>query len=109
MNQVIIIGGAPNATYAVTASDTAAVLADPDKIYQDGTANGKVAIGAMITVEDNPIRWGVGGLTPTAGGNGHVANPNDVIKLSSWKAVKTFKYINEVAGSNAVLQITILF
>lgn len=109
MNQVIIIGGAPNATYSVNSADAAAVLVNPGKIYQDGTATGKVAIGAMITVEDNPVRWAVGGGVPVAGGLGHLANPNDVIKLSSWKAVKSFKFLNEVSGQNGVLQVTILF
>lgn len=65
-------------------------------------------VGAVITVEDQSIRYSFG-TAPTndAGtGLGHIATSGTTITLRSGNAVKKFKYLNKTAGSNATLQIT---
>jgi hypothetical protein len=64
--------------------------------------------GASISCEDNAIRYAFG-TTPTndAGTKvGHVLAAGDVLHLHTGNAVKKFKYLNKVAGSDALLQIT---
>lgn len=108
-SQVQIISGVAMGTYALTNSDdTAQTLADA-KIYQDGTVTGRRARAAFITVEDNALRYTVGGVTPTIAGTGHVLQPGDVLKLSSWDSVNTFSWINKTAGENTKINVSVFF
>jgi len=107
--QIQIISGAAMGTYKLTASDDNAQTIATAKKYQDGTASGRRARAAIITVETYALRYTVGNTAPTAGGVGHKLNPGDVLKLSSWDSVNTFSWINNVAGENNVVQITVFF
>lgn len=107
MKLVHVYEGVPNETYSVAGADTAAALGTA-KVYKDGTVTGVKAIGALISVETFPIRYCVGGSTPTTS-LGHLLNPGDVLVLKNWKAVETFKHINKVSGSNSLLQVSVEF
>lgn len=99
---VTIHGGRPGSTYQVSTTNAAAALAT-NKMTQAVT--GKLAESAVITVENNPIRYAFTS-TPTQGGLGHKANPGDIIKLNSRKAITDFKHISDGSGNHAVLQVT---
>jgi hypothetical protein len=65
-------------------------------------------VGALITVETQSIRYSFGTPPTNDAGTalGHIATAGTIITLTSGNAVKKFKYLNKVAGSNAELQIT---
>ena len=107
MRQMLVYEGSPNETYTVNASDTKAGLGAA-KIYQSGVLGGLKAVGCIITVETFGIRYCVGGEDPTTS-LGHLLNPGDVLILRNWKAINTFLYINESAGDNATLMVTVEF
>ena len=58
---------------------------------------------AVITVEDNTIRFRIDGTNPTTA-NGHIAYPGDVIELNSAADIAAFKAIR--ISADAVIQAT---
>jgi hypothetical protein len=104
--------GSPGPTTRIVCSDAVQNLS---AIFTN--ANGAPAIGAIITVEDENIRFTMGGniTTPTypptqgAAALGHVLFENQSLSLVSAKQVRTFQFINAVAQADAVIQVTPLF
>jgi hypothetical protein len=104
--------GKPGATTKITCGDTVDNLED-----EFTNAAGQPAIGAFITVEDNSIRFTMGGniSTPTypptqgAAGLGHEMAATSSIVLSNGAQVRTFQFINAANGSDAILQVTPFF
>ena len=68
-------------------------------------------IGAMITLETQPIRFGFG-ITPTNDAGtalGHVMvadTVNNPMILRSGREVENFRFISKVGGSHGVLHVT---
>jgi hypothetical protein len=74
------------------------------------TAGGVRAQQLLATVETAAIRYTVNGATPTttAGGAvGHLVQSGSIIIVDSWSDIVHFKCINAVAGSGAVVKVTI--
>lgn len=108
MGFVTQFSGAPEETFKITCGDTTDSFDNAEK-YQDGNTTGKKAVSAFITCEDYPIRFAMGGTTPTQGGLGHTLEVGESLYLESWKSINTFEFINKVNGSNATIQVTIGF
>lgn len=106
MKYIHVITGSPGPTERVAASDAAQQFTDDQVI-----SGSKVALGAIITCEDNNIRFALGGATPTqgAGASGHILYSGQSLHLSSPAAVRSFSFINATNGSDAVLQVTFEF
>lgn len=102
---VFVTGGTPGASDKVDVSDVAANLAD-GFIWKGGVQTSLKAKYCLITIETNPVRYCLGGATPTQAGKGHYVRVGDVVKLASFAAIKSFMFINHTNGANAVLQIT---
>lgn len=64
---------------------------------------GMTPVGALLTVETNPIRYRTDGTAPTAS-EGHLVQPGSVIELTSRGDVLSFKAIR--TGSDAVIKAT---
>ena len=73
--------------------------------------NNKTAIGALITCEEENVRFGLGGTDPTQGAAaiGHLLYVGQSLKLSSGPAISSFSYINAVAQTEGVIQVTFEF
>ena len=101
-----IIDGEAEDTYRLTAGDVAASLAS-DKVEQ----NGRKAKFCTFTVETNSLRIALGGAVPTQTGSklGHLLYAGDVLTMSNAKNIQSLQYINDVNGSNAVIQVTLEF
>ena len=100
MNYVTQFSGIVGTTTKTASTDAAKALTAP--------AN---CIGAMITVETQPIRFGFG-ITPTNDAGtalGHVMvadTVNNPLYLRSNKEVEDFRFISKVGGSHGVLHVT---
>jgi len=104
--------GVPGFTTRVASGDLAGNLST---IFTN--ASGRPAIGAIITCEDNDIRFTLGGniATPTnqptigATAVGHLLVKGQSFSLVSGSQVRTFQFINASQQDNAVLQVTPFF
>ena len=90
-------------TQRVAGTDVAQLFSPT--IYTNST---NVAIGALITCEDNDIRFTFGTATPTQGANpvGHFLPSGMSIQLWNAHQIETFKFINAVNAVDGVLQVT---
>lgn len=95
--------GLPDETERIVVTDTAQQFTAAQYMK-----NGSPAIAAVITCEDNQIRFCPGESTPTAGaaGLGHILFVNQNIRLASGRAVQLFSFINHTQQSAGVLQVT---
>jgi len=96
----------------IDVSDTAQGLSQSDWQPTTGKFMGLTAKEMYITCEDNTVHWTCDGTTPTptAGTNvGHKLYPGSSIVLKGLENIKNFQVINETAGSNGTLKITIMF
>ncbi len=100
------ITGSPSQTVKIACTDAAQLFSTSYVISGNLIAN-----AALITCEDNDVRFTLGDATPTQGaaGVGHVLYTNQSIKLHNSKAVKTFKFINYTNAANAIIQVTFEF
>jgi hypothetical protein len=98
--------GTPDDTLRLVGSDAAQALSSTVL-----TVAGRTCKGAIITVEDNPIRIAFGGATPTQGASslGHLLNVGDVMRVYGEGMMQDFKYINANNGNNSVMQLTPLY
>ena len=84
-------------TSAVGASDWSAAVPDTH------------VVSAIITVEDNPIRFRVDGTSPTST-EGHEAQDTEIITLDTEIEVRNFEAIkHSTAGGDAKLKMTTYF
>lgn len=107
---VNIVGGRPTTTYQVNSTDAAQIIALSKQAQGSGDM-GQKCKGALITFEIEDVRYAFT-ATPTQSGGlglGHLAGDGDTLKLQSNKAVRDFKFISNVAGTHAMLTITIGF
>lgn len=64
--------------------------------------------GAMLTVENQSLRYTIDGTAPVATSLGHLAVAGDVIVLDSYQKVKDFQAIRE-GGTDSVIEVTYLY
>lgn len=105
MNKVMPVHGNPSTTITMTASDVVQSIAAANLTNADS----KAAISALITCETYNIRFTCSATNPTQAGLGHLLLANQSLKISNPSALRNFKFINAVNGSNAILQISIEF
>ena len=105
-NPNYIFTGKPTETARYVATDVAQQFA-----VALLTENNKAVIGALITCEENNVRFGLGGTDPTQGAAaiGHLLYVGQSLKLSSGPAISSFSYINAVAQTEGILQVTFEF
>ena len=105
--------GTPLATKKITSADTAQELptaymgSAATRITETGWSTG--AYAALITVETNPIRFALGGTTPTNDGStalGHVLAAGESILLDGEDQVNSFQFVSKTAASPGVLHVT---
>jgi len=98
--------GKPAATVRKVAGDTAKSLSDHSISLTSGS---KKAVAAVISVETNDLRLAFA-ATPTQVGNklGHKYGDGQTVVLMG-PEVDDAKFINDTNGSDAVMQITVLF
>ncbi len=70
--------------------------------------NNSPAIAAVITCEDNTVRFCLGGAIPDFGVTplGHLLFVNQSIRLANGRAIQDFSFINATEQSAGVLQVT---
>jgi hypothetical protein len=95
------LDGDAGTTQSIASTNTAQGLATT---MLTDTNLGK-ANGAIITIEDNSIRYAFN-ATPTQAGLGHIATANSVIILNSPQMVYNFKFISHANNTHAVMQVT---
>jgi len=96
----IIDGGTPTSGLVVYtfSADSVKTLA------QMGVTLSAAMIGALITIETNPVRFGFGGTVDQT--NGHKLFPGDTLIMDSYGQLAQFRACNAVAGQNAKLVIS---
>jgi len=97
------IQGIPDETTRVAVTDVSQLLSAA--LYTQGI---NPAIAVLITCETNPVRFCLGGSTPTQGaaGLGHILYVGQSLRLSSSRAIRTFRFINHTSKADAFLQVT---
>ena len=104
--QTRITAGTPQPTFKMTGTDDSQGLTAAELVHP-GDAN-RSPVGAVITVEDNSLRFTVGGVAASLT-LGHLREPKDVIHLECLRAIKTFEFINSVVGQDTVIMVTVGF
>jgi hypothetical protein len=104
--QTRITAGTPQPTFKMTGTDASQGLTAAELVHP-GDSN-RSPVGAVITVEDNSLRFTVGGVDASLT-LGHLREPKNVIYLECLQAIKTFEFINAVAGQDAVIMVTVGF
>lgn len=109
MRFATLTSGKAKITWKQTSANDAAGLTAANIV---GDA-GQDAIGALITVETNDIRYTLDGSNdPTGSGGadfGHVIKADGGVVLDSPDHVQNFKFCSKTAGSAGVLHITSFF
>ena len=107
MREIKTFDGIAGPTFTQVSSDTAQTITAANLV--DSSTNRR-ARGAIISVEDNGIRYAFNtDAVQAANGPGHLAATNSTIVLASGNMVHKFSFINSTNGSNAALQISPLF
>ncbi len=104
--QTRITAGTPQPTFKMTGTDASQKLTAGELVHPGDT--NRSPVGAVITVEDNSLRFTVGSVSASLT-LGHLRKPGDVIHLECLQAIKTFEFINAVAGQDAVIMVTVGF
>lgn len=102
--------GKAKITWKQTSANSAAGLTAANIVSDNAEQN---AIGALITLETNDIRYTLDGSNdPTGSGSanfGHVLAAAGGLVLDSPDQVQNFKFCSKTAGSHGVLHITSFF
>lgn len=100
------ICGVPGTTVRIASSDV--VQQFSSTIYNLSSLYS--AIYAVISCEDYNVRFAFN-VDPTQGANaiGHILYADDYLILESSKAIREFRFIDEVSGQNGVIQVTPYF
>lgn len=103
MRPVFVLEASPRSTTRVVSSNDVQIL--PAEVTGP---DGVKASFVFISIEDNPVRVAFGGDEPGRGGSpvGHFLEAGDAVVLSSWSAIRSFRFTNAVQDSDAVLQVT---
>jgi hypothetical protein len=102
---VFRLEGRPGETFTVTATDAAQSFSSAQR-----TRNSSHAIACYISVDTQSIKFTLGGSTPVSSGLGHTLTvANGILLLESPALIHDFSFINAVAQSAGILQITMLF
>lgn len=104
--QIRIVAGTPQPTFKMTGSDESQGLTAAELIYNSGS--GRSPVNAIITVEDNNLRFTVGGVGASLT-LGHLREPKGVINLECLHSIKSFQFINASFGNDTVIMVTVGF
>ncbi len=104
--QTRITAGSPQPTFKMTGTDASQKLTASELVHPG--ASSRLPVGAIITVEDNSLRFTVGSVNASLT-LGHLREPKDVIYLECLKSIKTFEFINSVVGQDTVIMVTVGF
>ena len=97
--------GRPGETFTVTSTAAAQSFSSAQR-----TRNGSHAIACYISVDDNSIKFTLGGSTPVFAGLGHTLTVlNGVLLLESPSLIHDFSFVSAAQQSHGVLQVTMLF
>lgn len=104
----------PGAHETLTPGDTATGITAAVARPTSGVYNKITAMAALITVEDNSIRFTVDGTTPTnSSGNssdtGHLMTSGQSYVIESNDGVQKFRCLDAVSGSAAKIKVTVMF
>jgi len=108
---VNVLSGRTGVTLKITADDTSNNLLTDGSVPTTLTADSKPEkglIGAIITVETNPLRVTFGTAALQAG-TGHVISVGQTLMLESAWEVRNMQYINHTNAANSVMQVTPLY
>lgn len=64
---------------------------------------------AIVSVEDNDIRWRIDGQLPVVGGAGQILKAGDYISLSGFNPIIKFAWRNAAAGANATVKVQFVY
>ena len=103
----VALNGRPGVTFRQVTTDTVAGFPTSTDTLAVGSST-RAVVGAVVTVEDNNVRYGLGGAIPSQGASqlGHLVYAGGGTVLRSRKAYKTFLILSDVAGAAGVLQVT---
>jgi len=104
MKNVFSMDGVPGTTFTQTSTNTSAALTAASLLSD----NGNRAIAALITCEDNDVKF-VFGTTPVSEGLGHTLGVGDSVMINNSGGLKSMRIISAVADSHGVLMITPFF
>jgi len=101
-----IIDGYPSRTISITTTDVAQSIPAAELRY-----NGAPVIGALVSCEDENVRFTVGDATPDAATQvGHIIqNEWEWVRLHGSKAVRTFQFVSAALQTAGIIHITLEF
>jgi len=108
---VMEMTGEPLTTLTHTCDDTAETLDDvtgfvfQTTVTKAGAPFKANVVAVLITCEDYDIKF-AWGTNPVQAGVGHILAVGQSMKLTNYKQINDFRFINENNGEDAVLQIT---
>ena len=100
----------PGGHEELTPGNTATGITTTVRHPADGSGKffSQTAITALITVEDNDMRFTVDGTTPTAS-IGHLMSAGQSYVVENEEGVLNFKCIDAVSGANTSVRVTVFF
>ncbi len=100
----------PGGFESLTPGDTATGITSTVRHPADGVGPffAQTAIAALITVENNSVRFTMDGTTPTAS-VGHLLTAGQSFVVENEYGVLNFKCIDAVSGSAGVVKVTVYF
>jgi hypothetical protein len=104
----------PGAHETLTPGDTATGITAAIARPTSGLYNQITALSALITVEDNSIRFTLDGTTPTnangtSADTGHLMTTGQSYVIESHEGVQGFLCIDAASGSAAKIKVTTMF
>ena len=103
-NSAYSIGGDPGPTTQIASTDAAQGL--PAALQQ--ISQTQPAVGALVSVENNSIRFALGVVVPTQG-LGHLLTAGQSYLMSSPKMVQSFQFCSAAVGTPAIVHVPPLF
>lgn len=98
----------PGGYEALAPGDTATGITAALRNPTTGAFTDQTAITALITVEDNAMRFTMDGTTPTAS-IGHLMSAGQSYVVEDTYGVLNFKCIDAVSGSVSSVKVTVFF
>ena len=106
---VIQMTGTSKAVLTIACTDVVQTFSNA----QLASANGALPINCLVTAEGNNVRFSFGS-DPTqgidgSGAVGHVIYAGQSFLITNSRNIATFRFINAVNGSNAVIQVSMMY
>lgn len=99
------IGGSPLESFEQASTDAVQYLSEGALAFTtDADLKNRRSIHCVITVEDAPIRFSFL-ADPVSGGLGKRVDPGQEIHLNYFAQIKQFRFISDISGNHANLQV----